>query len=1803
MNLIIFWLFGLASSVFSLDSCSKRMNILLPKVVVPGQSTTALVHFHSKDEQHNVTLRLIRSSGTPFNLVSSTDVLAQNTVVIKGNGIVWLQIPSQENGMYDIQALLDCTPSDQNCTMQTSSKVKLAGSVRDVIIRPSSNYYRPGETIVFWILSIDQTLRAPKSSLAKLYIKDSRGISQAFWEDIPLFQGTKEFKMPISERAPLGKWTIQVQTEGNVYYSELNVSLARGSNQPPNREQVVTEKHFVELHFSNEMRRKYKPGLPLMGKVEAVSSEEEVRVRVKVIDDQFTVLYSQDIDMNGREGTFFVPAVITNTEEITVQAELISLGGKDVDSQYVLAKETLHKWKSESNCYLLIKDLHTDLKPSIDAEVTVLTSCPCSGDMHYVVTTEGRMISWGELTLSNQTNVPINLDSIMQGVNIYEFNISFSIESEMAPISHLFVYYTTPSGEIVGDSISFRVKLLHEKVSLILDENNVWYIEDKIKVGILSFPKTHVCLVGGRSEDMHLPNREPLEPSQQILEDGMSFLNSCDNRTENEDFHLPKHVSYYPSTMINQVWLWKCFNYTEDIETNGVTLPPTNGPGKWKLWVFSVSDTAELRISEPVTVNVFSPVNIQFELPTTVKVMEIVQVEITISSNINSCIDIHALIALSEGAIYPGIDMSIVSEKLRLGGHGATSIVVRIQPVTPGLKTMTANVSCYVREGCEEAANSVEDFDVKIPITSVVTHSETLEAMPEGIQKIHTESAYFCANEEVLTLPSREIHYNFIPAPRKKYNIVFDIIAEKNFHIALAEQQNSSKNIYQIYLGDFDNTVSWIGRGKHNYQVHLTSAQTPYILSGAQYQTFWLSWENSVINIGKGSVVGSNPFLTHIIDRKMKINYIGFSSNWGVKGQVRISEHNDESGYSQVLRLEIPHRILSGSEKGYLYVTGGLCLPLVFQNMEIKSNVYPFSSLASTLSSFTPVLLMDSMAWDLDWLYSKFNKSYIHEAIEKNIQTLLTYMNDDYSFSDHPNVTDHLNTVRVFEILSRAQYYWKIDSQLIENIKKRIRGNQKDEGYFSDTNNASLEDKVAITAETLSAYVEVGFHEEDYDTILNSQRYIERNIHKINNSYVIAVACYALKLLKSDVAEELVDKLYALKRVDGNENDWQNTQSATVPSPFDWLYEKEEHISDEEKKQLISNYLANYKASAYEVLVHTLRKDPRRAEPVVKYIFYRSNILDQHPEVSYLVAKALVMFSRISRNIHPSLTISLATSGMELTDTLELKSEHAPHILDLPSLPTKVFIYATGAGCSTVQSQVTYSTYETTAAYSFDIISFIEAEIPAHYNVVGDPEGLYPQLILKSCFKLDNHSKGFRMEAILFSGYRLDSVLSVSPSDANFTYGSAGDKVWFMFANVPEKCGICVRYVIQSSFIISSLRPMFFRMYEIENPQIVQELFVHSLNKDSLLRTDVTDAHFTTWFGSSNGGRSNNYNDLSYFYQCDMLIQNKSDITIPTLKNNQETRNPTQISTTIEKSPKNSKSSSTANQPESTTSDDISGVEFTTNYAEDTSSSNEDKYTTYSTSIKTTNKTSIAIPNTTAINKIDNRGSINTITSKKDSNKSITDKSHDKKMKNDRNETKVSTKLPLSSTTKENLTQDERKLETKKNKRSNSEKALQKTNEFPKKYHKENDTTNDEVKKKHIIKKTTPKPKSQITIKPTKTHSTRNITISTTPTTRDTQNDTDFYLENVSENVSENVLQSSNSTLKPQNETIFRKKEINKIVVGQNELIFDLSYEVTTASPNASNHLQEKKTTTSALWGMLKEVAYDTKRKPLTPSK
>lgn len=64
-----------------------------------------------------------------------------------GDGIVPLTVPTQTPDTCYLQTLTDCVNgTTTNCTLQTTSRLRLVGSVRDVIVQTSSKFYKPGET-------------------------------------------------------------------------------------------------------------------------------------------------------------------------------------------------------------------------------------------------------------------------------------------------------------------------------------------------------------------------------------------------------------------------------------------------------------------------------------------------------------------------------------------------------------------------------------------------------------------------------------------------------------------------------------------------------------------------------------------------------------------------------------------------------------------------------------------------------------------------------------------------------------------------------------------------------------------------------------------------------------------------------------------------------------------------------------------------------------------------------------------------------------------------------------------------------------------------------------------------------------------------------------------------------------------------------------------------------------------------------------------------------------------------------------------------------------------------------------------------------------------------------------------------------------------------------------------------------------------------------------------------------------------------------------------------------------------------
>ncbi|CAG2056051.1 unnamed protein product [Timema podura] len=246
------------------------------------------------------------------------------------------------------------------------------------------------------------------------------------------------------------------------------------------------------------------------------------------------------------------------------------------------------------------------------------------------------------------------------------------------------------------------------QMSVSTESRKSWHPKQEMNVSIVAQPGALVCLVGGRAgsgTDLRALDNNSTKSHKRFSFREMDFLDAgvaffqrqCVRRGLGFDsqtqfyshgslYTEEKHKSVVAGTNIDNLWLWKCFSYRDNV-SEMITAPEE--PGKWSLWVLSLAPNVGLRFSAPLAVSVFRPLQVDFQLPYSLKVGEAVEVDVRIGNNINSCMDVTALLALTEGAHFLSNNMLYVTEKLRLGPHGATSIVVRVVVTSPGNKNMT----------------------------------------------------------------------------------------------------------------------------------------------------------------------------------------------------------------------------------------------------------------------------------------------------------------------------------------------------------------------------------------------------------------------------------------------------------------------------------------------------------------------------------------------------------------------------------------------------------------------------------------------------------------------------------------------------------------------------------------------------------------------------------------------------------------------------------------------------------------------------------------------------------------------------------------------------------------------------------------------------------------------------------------------------------------------------------------------------------------------------------------------------------
>lgn len=65
---------------------------------------------------------------------------------VSGEGTIGVPVPSHAQGELSLETYVNCDFDKATCRPQVTCYLRLVGPVRDVIIRPKSKYYKPGQT-------------------------------------------------------------------------------------------------------------------------------------------------------------------------------------------------------------------------------------------------------------------------------------------------------------------------------------------------------------------------------------------------------------------------------------------------------------------------------------------------------------------------------------------------------------------------------------------------------------------------------------------------------------------------------------------------------------------------------------------------------------------------------------------------------------------------------------------------------------------------------------------------------------------------------------------------------------------------------------------------------------------------------------------------------------------------------------------------------------------------------------------------------------------------------------------------------------------------------------------------------------------------------------------------------------------------------------------------------------------------------------------------------------------------------------------------------------------------------------------------------------------------------------------------------------------------------------------------------------------------------------------------------------------------------------------------------------------------
>uniref|UniRef100_A0A2K5D6R1 C3 and PZP like alpha-2-macroglobulin domain containing 8 n=1 Tax=Aotus nancymaae TaxID=37293 RepID=A0A2K5D6R1_AOTNA len=263
------------------------------------------------------------------------------------------------------------------------------------------------------------------------------------------------------------------------------VTSVDGSQQVAFDDSTPVQRQLVDIRYSKDTRKQFKPGLAYVGKVELSypdgSPAEGVTVQIKAeLTPKDNIYTSEAVSQGGLVG-FEIPSIPTSAQHVWLETKVTALNGKPVGAQYLPSFLSLGSWYSPSQCYLQLQPPSHPLQVGEEAYFSVKSTCPCNFTLYYEVASRGNIVLSGQqpahVTQQRSKRAtpalkkPIRLTHLSETepppapaaeINVCVTSLRLAVTPSMVPLGRLLVFYVRENGEGVADSLQFAVQTFFE---------------------------------------------------------------------------------------------------------------------------------------------------------------------------------------------------------------------------------------------------------------------------------------------------------------------------------------------------------------------------------------------------------------------------------------------------------------------------------------------------------------------------------------------------------------------------------------------------------------------------------------------------------------------------------------------------------------------------------------------------------------------------------------------------------------------------------------------------------------------------------------------------------------------------------------------------------------------------------------------------------------------------------------------------------------------------------------------------------------------------------------------------------------------------------------------------------------------------------------------------------------------------------------------------------------------------------------------------------------------------------------------